>query len=132
MLDREVELLTAAGKDGKLALSHAGKVQELLDRIDDSSVANKAEAIHSAWQHRGDHQSAQTANPKAKLRSTGRRTFVAAFHSRLALWRCACRRYGAWKTVQTIALLLSVKQSAKKIKALIVAPTSVVRNWERA
>jgi SNF2 family DNA or RNA helicase len=40
---------------------------------------------------------------------------------------------GLGKTVQTIALLLHVKQSDKdkKIKALIVAPTSVVRNWER-
>ena len=40
---------------------------------------------------------------------------------------------GLGKTVQTIALLLSIKSNAKTkaLKALIVAPTSVVRNWER-
>jgi len=38
---------------------------------------------------------------------------------------------GLGKTVQTIALLLSVKQENKKLCALIVAPTSVVGNWMR-
>jgi hypothetical protein len=38
---------------------------------------------------------------------------------------------GLGKTVQTIALLLAIKQEEKKLRALIVAPTSVVTNWER-
>jgi SNF2 family DNA or RNA helicase len=38
---------------------------------------------------------------------------------------------GLGKTVQTLALLLAVKQEEKHMRALIVAPTSVVTNWER-
>jgi hypothetical protein len=39
MLDREVELIVAAGKSGKLPLSHAGRVQELLEHASSSQVA---------------------------------------------------------------------------------------------
>jgi SNF2 family DNA or RNA helicase len=38
---------------------------------------------------------------------------------------------GLGKTVQTIALLLAIKQDEKKVRALIVAPTSVVTTGER-
>ncbi|MFO0618718.1 MAG: SNF2-related protein [Polyangiaceae bacterium] len=38
---------------------------------------------------------------------------------------------GLGKTIQTIAMLLAVKQEDKEIRTLIVAPTSVVTNWER-
>ena len=40
---------------------------------------------------------------------------------------------GLGKTVQTIALLLAIKQEkkAEPLRALIVAPTSVVTNWVR-
>ena len=38
---------------------------------------------------------------------------------------------GLGKTVQTIALLLAVKQEIRPLSVLIVAPTSVVTNWER-
>src|ERR1051325_3901636 len=38
---------------------------------------------------------------------------------------------GLGKTLQTLALLLAVKQEEKHVRALIVAPTSVVTNWVR-
>jgi SNF2 family DNA or RNA helicase len=38
---------------------------------------------------------------------------------------------GLGKTVQTLALFLSIKSKETPLRALIVAPTSVVRNWER-
>ncbi len=38
---------------------------------------------------------------------------------------------GLGKTLQTIALLLAIKQEDKRLRALIVAPTSVVTNWAR-
>lgn len=38
---------------------------------------------------------------------------------------------GLGKTLQTIALLLLVKQETRSLRALIVAPTSVVSNWRR-
>jgi SNF2 family DNA or RNA helicase len=38
---------------------------------------------------------------------------------------------GLGKTLQTIALLCSVKQDEKELRALIIAPTSVVPNWQR-
>ena len=38
---------------------------------------------------------------------------------------------GLGKTIETISLLLLVKQEQKSLRALIVAPTSVVSNWVR-
>ena len=45
MLDREVELLAAAGKDGKLPLSQAGRVQELLGQLEETNVSAKAKKL---------------------------------------------------------------------------------------
>jgi SNF2 family DNA or RNA helicase len=38
---------------------------------------------------------------------------------------------GLGKTIQTLALLLGLKQDKEEVRALIVAPTSVVTNWIR-
>src|SRR6185503_16787457 len=39
MLDREIEIMTAAGKNGRLPLSQAGRIQELLQHASGTSVA---------------------------------------------------------------------------------------------
>ncbi|HWZ87454.1 MAG TPA: SNF2 helicase associated domain-containing protein, partial [Polyangiaceae bacterium] len=39
MIDREIELITAAGKSGKIPLSQAGRVQELLNQATSATVA---------------------------------------------------------------------------------------------
>ncbi len=133
MLEREIELLTAGGKDGKLPLSHAGRVQELLEQMDDSSVAAKAKKL---FKQLGNIEEISKARKPRTLKATLRPyqedglSWLRFIHD-LRSGGVLADDMGLGKTVQTIALLLSIKQSEKKVKALIVAPTSVVRNWER-
>lgn len=133
MLDREVELLSAADKNGRLPLSHAGRVQELLSNAEKTSVAAKAKKL---FEQLNDIDSiAKAKKPrtlKAKLRpyqedGLSWLKFVHDIRSGGVL----ADDMGLGKTVQTIALLLAVKSQQKKVRALIVAPTSVVRNWQR-
>jgi len=133
MLDREVELLTAANKDGKLPLSHAGRVQELLGQVDESTVAAKSKKL---FQQLNDiDEIVKTKKPRT-LKATLRPyqedglSWLMFIHN-IRSGGVLADDMGLGKTVQTIALLLSVKQKAKKVQALIVAPTSVVRNWQR-
>ncbi|MFP6683383.1 MAG: DEAD/DEAH box helicase, partial [Polyangiaceae bacterium] len=129
----EIELLTAGGKDGKLPLSHAGRVQALIEQMDDSSVAAKAKKL---FKQLGNIEEISKARKPRTLKATLRPyqedglSWLRFIHD-LRSGGVLADDMGLGKTVQTIALLLSLKQSEKKIKALIVAPTSVVRNWER-
>src|SRR5690606_28348814 len=45
LMDREVELMTAAGKNGKLPLSQAGRIQELLEQVDSATVAPSTRSL---------------------------------------------------------------------------------------
>src|SRR5690606_18908149 len=45
LIDREVELLAASGKQGKLPLSQAGRVQELLEHVDAKTIAASTKAL---------------------------------------------------------------------------------------
>jgi SNF2 family DNA or RNA helicase len=55
------------------------------------------------------------------------------FLRRWGMGACLADDMGLGKTIQTIALLLREKESAGKLSApaLLIAPTSVVTNWER-
>jgi superfamily II DNA or RNA helicase len=133
MLDREVELISAAGKDGKLPLSQAGKVQDLLGDLDDSKVTSKAQKLFA--QLGSIDEIAKAKKPrtlKAKLRpyQEDGLSWLRFIHD-IRSGGVLADDMGLGKTVQTIALLLAIKGKQKKIRTLIVAPTSVVRNWER-
>ncbi|MEM9875831.1 MAG: SNF2 helicase associated domain-containing protein, partial [Myxococcota bacterium] len=67
MLDREIELLAAADKSGKLPLSQAGRVQELLRQADDTTVASKAKKL---FEQLGDIESIAKAKKPRSLRAT--------------------------------------------------------------
>lgn len=133
MLDREVELMTAAGKNGRLSLSQAGRVQELLSLTNAASVSQSARDLFQRLSSIDEIES--TKKPRA-LKATLRPYQEAGlswlkFIHDIAAGGVLADDMGLGKTVQTIALLLAVKQEEKSVRALIVAPTSVVTNWER-
>src|SRR5205814_8574517 len=45
MLDREIELMTAAGKNGKFPLSQAGRLQELLGHAGEATVRSEERRV---------------------------------------------------------------------------------------
>jgi SNF2 family DNA or RNA helicase len=115
MLDREIELLTSAGKSGKLSLAHAGRVQELLGHVGSANIsAGARELFHKLSTIEEIENVKKPRNLKATLRpyQEGGLSWLKFIHG-------------------ISSLLLAVKQEEKQVKALIVAPTSVVTNWER-
>ena len=135
MIDREVELLAATGKNGKLPLSQAGRVQELLEHASDVSVAPGAKALFEKLASIDEIKAAKKPRSlKAVLRPYQEQglSWLRFIHE-IASGGVLADDMGLGKTVQTIALLLSLKQEKKEqaLRALIVAPTSVVPNWLR-
>ncbi|EYF00707.1 DEAD/DEAH box helicase [Chondromyces apiculatus] len=133
MLDREIELLTVAGKGGRIPLAQAGRVQELLQHTAGTSVSAGARELFHKLSSLDEISS--TKKPRA-LKATLRPYQEAGlswlkFIHDIGSGGVLADDMGLGKTVQTIALLLAVKQESKHLRALIVAPTSVVINWER-
>jgi superfamily II DNA or RNA helicase len=133
MMEREVEILTAAGKTGRLALAHAGRVQELLLQAQGSSVTASAREL---FQKLGNIEEIEATKKPRNLKATLRPyqdsglSWLKFIHD-IGSGGVLADDMGLGKTVQTIALLLAVKQEEKHLRTLIVAPTSVVTNWER-
>ena len=133
LLDREVELLETLGRGGKIPLSQAGRLQELLGQVKDVQVAASARDLFKKLD--GIDGIEPTKKPKA-LKATLRPyqeaglSWLRFLHDHFPGGILA-DDMGLGKTLQTIALLCSVKEKDKKIRALIVAPTSVVTNWAR-
>ncbi len=133
MLEREVELMTAAGKTGRLPLAQAGRVQELLLGAAGSSVTASAREL---FQKLGNIEEITVTKKPAGLKATLRPYQEAGlswlkFIHDIGSGGVLADDMGLGKTIQTIALLLAIKQDEKTMRALIVAPTSVVTNWQR-
>jgi SNF2 family DNA or RNA helicase len=133
MLDREVELMTVAGKGGRLPLAQAGRIQEILQHASGTSVTASAREL---FQKLGSIDEIETTKKPRALKATLRPYQEAGlswlkFIHDIGSGGVLADDMGLGKTVQTIALLLAVKQEEKKVRALIVAPTSVVINWQR-
>lgn len=135
MIDREVELLASAGKNGKLPLSQAGRLQELLQHAADVNIAPNARQL---FQKLANIDEIKTAKKPRGLKATLRPyqeqglSWLRFIHE-IGSGGVLADDMGLGKTVQTIALLLSLKQEKKEkpLRSLIVAPTSVVTNWVR-
>ena len=135
MIDREIELLSAAGKNGKVPLSQAGRIQELLEHATDVNVAPGAKALFERLAGIDEIKAAKKPRTlKAVLRPYQEQglSWLRFIHE-IGSGGVLADDMGLGKTVQTIALLLSLKQEKKEqpLRALIVAPTSVVPNWIR-
>jgi len=140
VLLRQAEILaTGGGQGGKLPLSQAGRLQELLEQVGRSVVSDPTREL---FQKLRDIDEIKGTKKPRNLKASLRPYQEQGFH-----WLCFLNEIGAGgvladdmglgKTVQAIALLLAVKaadeksESTRPFKALIVAPTSVVTNWLR-
>ncbi|HVR20122.1 MAG TPA: SNF2-related protein [Polyangiaceae bacterium] len=135
LLDREVELIVAAGKTGKIPLSQAGRVQELLEHAANSMVAPGARELFEKLARIDEIKAAKKPKGlKATLRPYQEQglSWLRFIHD-IGSGGVLADDMGLGKTLETIALLLSLKNDAKDeaLRALIVAPTSVVTNWVR-
>jgi superfamily II DNA or RNA helicase len=133
MVAREIELIASAGKNGKLPLSQAGRVQELLNQLPDAKVTATTKQLFKKLS--SIEEIKQIKKPRA-LKATLRPyqeqglSWLKFVHD-IGTGGILADDMGLGKTIETIALLLLVKQESKSLRALIVAPTSVVGNWVR-
>jgi superfamily II DNA or RNA helicase len=133
MVAREIELIASTGKNGKLPLSQAGRVQELLNQLPDAKVTATTKQLFKKLA--SIEEIKQIKKPRA-LKATLRPyqeqglSWLKFVHD-IGTGGILADDMGLGKTIETIALLLLVKQESKSLRALIVAPTSVVGNWVR-
>src|SRR5690606_28531524 len=132
-VDREIELIAAGGKTGKLPISQAGRIKELLDHAAAATISASTKELFKRLEDIDEIKRAKKPRAlKATLRPYQEQglSWLRFLHE-IGSGGVLADDMGLGKTIQTIALLLSVKQDAKKLCALIVAPTSVVGNWAR-
>jgi superfamily II DNA or RNA helicase len=146
VLQRQAEILaTGGGQGGKLPLSQAGRVQELLEQVGKSMVSDATRELFAKLRDIDEIKGAKKPrNLKASLRPYQEQGFHWLwFLHEIGSGGVLADDMGLGKTVQTLTLLLAVKSADEKanallppgpkrtFKALIVAPTSVVTNWLR-
>ena len=138
VLLRQAEILaTGGGMGGKLPLSQAGRVQELLEQVGRAAVTDGAKDLFAKLRDIDEIKGAKKPrNLKASLRPYQEQGFHWLwFLHEIGSGGVLADDMGLGKTVQAIALLLAVKAAdekaatGRKFQALIVAPTSVVTNW---
>jgi SNF2 family DNA or RNA helicase len=141
VLQRQAEILaTGGGNGGKLPLSQAGRIEDLLAQVGRSAVSGDARELFKKLKDIDEIKGARKPrNLKAQLRPYQEQGFHWLwFLHEIGSGGVLADDMGLGKTVQTLALLLAVKAEDAKIegkrkpfKVLIVAPTSVVTNWLR-
>jgi superfamily II DNA or RNA helicase len=130
---RLAEIVSTSGGGKKIPLSQAGRVQDLLRVVNRSNVAPKALTLFDKLEKLDEIE--QLPKPralKAKLRDYQKKGFSwLGFIHELGSGGILADDMGLGKTVQAIALLLHLKGKDKHRPTLVVAPTSVVPNWQR-
>jgi superfamily II DNA or RNA helicase len=131
VLTRMAEIYATAGMKDKLPLSQAGRVQDLLKMVDNAKVSASAKSLFAKIEDI-DEIVPKPRTLKADLRPYQKDGFSwLVFLHELNSGGILADDMGLGKTVQAIALLLWAKGKYKRKLNLVVAPTSVVPNWER-
>lgn len=133
VLTRMAEIYATAGVRDKLPLSQAGRVQDLLKLVANAKVSSSAKTLFSKI---GDIDEIPSVPKPRSLRATLRPYQKEGFNWLVFLHEInsggiLADDMGLGKTVQAIALLTWAKGKYKRKLNLVVAPTSVVPNWER-
>ena len=126
MIDREVELIAAGGKNGKIPLSQAGSVQDLIQQASSANIAASTKSLFQKLQSIDEIKVAKKPKGlKATLRPYQEQGLSwLQFLDEIASGGVLADDMGLGKTLQTIALCS--RQQIKQADArLIVAPTSV-------
>jgi superfamily II DNA or RNA helicase len=143
VLQRQAEILATGGGNGaKLPLSQAGRIHELLNQVGRAQISDGAKDLFKKLADVDEIKIVKKPrNLKAQLRPYQEAGFQWLwFLHEIGSGGILADDMGLGKTVQAITLLLAVKSAVekdakadgkKKFKTLIVAPTSVVHNWER-
>jgi superfamily II DNA or RNA helicase len=141
VLLRQAEILATGGGTGnKLPLSQAGRIEDLLAQVGRSSVSGDTKDLFRKLKDIDEIKGTRKPrNLKAQLRPYQEQGFQWLwFLNEIGSGGILADDMGLGKTVQTLALLLAVKNEdakaegkRKPFKTLIVAPTSVVTNWLR-
>jgi superfamily II DNA or RNA helicase len=133
VLTRMAEIYATAGMKDKLPLSQAGRVQDLLKIVANAKVSASAKSLFAKIEDIDEIPSiAKPRTLKADLRPYQKDGFSwLVFLHELNSGGILADDMGLGKTVQAIALLLWAKTKYKRKLNLVVAPTSVVPNWER-
>jgi superfamily II DNA or RNA helicase len=133
VLTRMAEIYATAGVREKLPLSQAGRVQDLLKMVENAKVSASAKSLFKKIE--GIDEIPSVAKPrtlKADLRPYQKDGYSwLVFLHELNSGGILADDMGLGKTIQTIALLLWAKGKYKRKLNLVIAPTSVVPNWER-
>jgi superfamily II DNA or RNA helicase len=133
VLTRMAEIYATAGMKDKLPLSQAGRVQDLLKMVGNAKVSASAKSLFAKIEDIDEIPNIPKPRTlKADLRPYQKDGFSwLVFIHELNSGGILADDMGLGKTVQAIALLLWAKGKYKRKLNLVVAPTSVVPNWER-
>lgn len=133
VLERMAEIVASSGGGKKLPLSQAGRVQDLLRLVSDTNVAAPTKDLFAKMD---DIAQIDLVKKPTKLKATLRPYQNEGFSWLVFLHNAntggvLADDMGLGKTLQTISLLCWAKQKEKTGLYLVVAPTSVVPNWQR-
>lgn len=133
VLERLAEIVASTGGGKKLPLSQAGRVQDLMRLVSKSHASKEVKELFGKLEDIGDIESiAKPRALKATLRDYQKRGFSwLVFLHNIGTGGILADDMGLGKTLQAIALLCWVKSKKKDGLVLVVAPTSVVPNWQR-
>ncbi len=133
VLTRMAEIYATAGMKDKLPLSQAGRVQDLLKMVENAKVSASAKTLFAKIEDIDEVPSVpKPRSLKATLRPYQKDGFSwLVFLHELNSGGILADDMGLGKTLQTIALLVWAKSKYKRKLNLVIAPTSVVPNWER-